>query len=236
METGETLGAPFLGHTSYVLSVAISSDGRRIMSGSDDSTLRVWNAKTGEAIGAPLRGHTHSILSVAISADGTHIVSSSQDNTIRLWDVRNGEALGTPLRGHTGGVASIAISPDGMWMVSGSYDRSIRVWDLEFLHNHPRPSTRVICFSTNPTYALCSPSSFLSDSCAPVSLAPNEDGWVVGPEGRLLLWIPSSLYPAMHFPGTKLVISNDDSELDLSHFAHGTSWEMCRERGVVSSS
>ena len=53
-----------------VFSVAFSPDGRRIVSGSDDGTLRLWDAGTGQQIGAPLTGHTGPVASVAFSPDG----------------------------------------------------------------------------------------------------------------------------------------------------------------------
>ena len=230
-------------------SVAISRDGKRIAGGSCDGDIQVWDMQAGEALGAPLwgtgkelgaplQGHANRIHSATISPDGTHIVSSSADSTIRVWDAASGKELGTPIRGHTGVVSSVAISLRGKWIVSGSVDKSIRVWDLESLHKDHRFTTTKICFSPNLTYALCLKSTFsrLEGSYTLASLGPSEEGWVIGPEGRLLLWIPTSLYPVMHVPGNKLVISNDASELDLSRFSHGTSWEMCRERDVVSSS
>jgi WD40 repeat protein len=67
--------------------VAFSSDGKRIVSGSDDKTLRLWDATTGQPIGPPLQGHTESVTSVAFSPDGRRIVSGSDDNTLRLWDL-----------------------------------------------------------------------------------------------------------------------------------------------------
>ena len=52
------------------------------MSGSDDQTIRVWDAQTGGQVGNPLQGHTGVALSVAFSPDGSHIVSGSEDQTI----------------------------------------------------------------------------------------------------------------------------------------------------------
>ena len=82
---------PLRGHEDRVYSVAFSADGTRIVSGSHDNTLRLWDAKTGQPIGEPLRGHEGPVHSVAFSADGTRIVSGSHDNTLRLWDAKTGD-------------------------------------------------------------------------------------------------------------------------------------------------
>ena len=60
-----------------VKSVAFSPDGRNIISGSDDKTVRVWDAQTGQSVMHPLKGHNHIVTSVAFSPDGRHIVSGS---------------------------------------------------------------------------------------------------------------------------------------------------------------
>jgi hypothetical protein len=114
-------------HDSFVSSVAFSPDGTRIVSGSSDKTVKVWDAATG-AEALTLKGHTSGVRSVAFSPDGTRIVSGSSDKTVRLWDAATGaEAL--TLKGHTGPVWSVAFSPDGTRIVSGSYDKTVKVWD-----------------------------------------------------------------------------------------------------------
>jgi len=195
------------------------------VSGSDDRTIRVWDAETGNALGAPLLGHTDCVQSVAISPDGSRIVSGSHDKTIRVWDAETGNALGAPLLGHTDCVRSVAISLDGSRIVSCSIDKTIRVWDLsEFINPSQTFGAPAICFSSNPTHALRDASSFLSDSRTPLatSLIITEERWVVGPTGRLLLWVPA-YFPHMYAPGNTLTIP-DTLQLDLSCFAHGTSW------------
>jgi WD40 repeat protein len=77
------------GHTSSVYSVAFSSDGTRIVSGSDDNSVRVWDASTGVEL-KELKGHASSVYSVAFSSDGTRIVSGSRDNSVQVWDASTG--------------------------------------------------------------------------------------------------------------------------------------------------
>ena len=119
----------FRGHIHWVTSVAFSPDGTRIVSGSVDQTVRVWDADRGVQIGSPLQGHTHPVRSVAFSPDGTRIVSGSSDKTVRVWDAERGVQIGSPLQGHTDDVRSVAFSPDGTRLVSGSDDNTVRVWN-----------------------------------------------------------------------------------------------------------
>ncbi|KAG8851207.1 hypothetical protein FRB91_008284 [Serendipita sp. 411] len=121
----------WIGHTGEVISITFSFDGRRIASGSDDKTIRLWDAETGQALGEPLRGHEGAVTSVAFSPDGRCVASGSWDNTIRLWDAETGQARGETLRGHERAVSSVAFSPDGRRVASGSSDKAIRLWDAE---------------------------------------------------------------------------------------------------------
>ena len=146
-----------LGHTSFVRSVAISQDGTRALSGSDDGTVRLLDLETGNFLKV-MEGHTDSVRSVAISQNGTRALSGSDDCTLRLWDLETGNLLKV-VEGHTHNVKSVAISNDATRALSGSSDKTVRLWDLEtgntlkVMEGHTQ-SVRSIAISQNGTRAL----------------------------------------------------------------------------------
>ena len=83
--------AEMKGHTLGVLSVVFSHDGRRVVSGSNDKTVQIWNVMTGE-VEAVLEGHTDFVTSVAFSQDGSQVVSGSYDKTVRIWNTMTGKS------------------------------------------------------------------------------------------------------------------------------------------------
>ncbi|MCP4697230.1 MAG: hypothetical protein GY862_10315 [Gammaproteobacteria bacterium] len=105
-----------LGHNGEVTSVAFSPDGRRALSGSNDSTLKLWNLETGVEIRS-FRGHDGYGLSVAFSPDGHQALSGSSDNTLKLWDIETGAAIRS--FEHSTDINSVAFSPDSRYALSG---------------------------------------------------------------------------------------------------------------------
>ena len=120
--------ATIRGHTDEVNTVAFTPDGREFATGSDDRTVKIWNANSLQEI-RTLEGHLDWVYSVAIGNDGQTLVSGSKDNTVKVWDLNAGREIRT-LRGHKSYVNYVAISPDGQKIASASYDKTAKIWDL----------------------------------------------------------------------------------------------------------
>jgi WD40 repeat protein len=122
----------YRGHDGLVTSI-YSHDGRFLLSGSEDKTLRLWPASApGEVTEKPLacfRGHTGSVNSVALSPDNRWALSGSADHTVRLWDVHTGQEL-SRFEGHTAAVVGITFCSDGRRALSGGADGTFRFWQL----------------------------------------------------------------------------------------------------------
>ena len=127
---GEEEAAPtiFFGHTNAVWDIAYSTDGQYIISGSEDTSVRLWDAISGVEL-ETLRGHISPVYTVAFSADGAFIASGGQDRTIQLWDANSGTKI-TTISTHEGPVLTVAFTPDNTRIVSGSEDGTWRLWQF----------------------------------------------------------------------------------------------------------
>ncbi len=121
------------GHIWDIEALAFSPDGKTLVSGSYDHTVKVWSLSNGKLI-RTLDGHKDGVNDVLISPDGQFFFTAggtAQPNTnkvIKVWSMKTKKLLRT-LKGHTLGVTSLAITPDGKTLISGSYDKTIRLWD-----------------------------------------------------------------------------------------------------------
>lgn len=121
---------PSAGHDRGVNSIVFFPDGRKLASGSDDGTVRVWDPQTGKSISPPFTGHTSLVLSVAVSLDGKLIASGSSDNTLRIWDSNTGACPLGPINAHNDDINSVAFSPNGSRIATGSDDNTVKIWNV----------------------------------------------------------------------------------------------------------
>jgi COMPASS component SWD3 len=122
-DTGEllrTLGA----YSKSVKAIAISPDGKILVSGSDDCKIKLWNLDTGQLL-RTLTGHAYGVTALAFSPDGNTLASGSC-RTIKLWNLHTGKQLHT-LNEDGGWVDFIGFSPDGKKIVTRSIN-CIKVW------------------------------------------------------------------------------------------------------------
>jgi WD40 repeat protein len=116
----------FMGHSSWVMALAASPDGKYLVSGGLDDRIFHWDVGTGQALQI-LQGHTKPINCLAFAPDGEMILSGSDDDTVRLWQATTGQPLQL-LTGHTQDVNGLAVTPDGQFFITGSEDRTVWVW------------------------------------------------------------------------------------------------------------
>jgi WD40 repeat protein len=117
------------GHKNEVWCAMFSFNGKHIVSGSTDRTIRVWDAQTGNPVLGPLKMHAGVVYSVAFSPNGRRIASGSSDKIILVWDALTGKRVAGPFKGHTNSIWSVCFSPDSQRIASSSLDKTVRIWD-----------------------------------------------------------------------------------------------------------
>ncbi|XP_041453435.1 F-box/WD repeat-containing protein 7-like [Lytechinus variegatus] len=117
-------GKALKGHDDHVIT-CLQFNGQRIVSGSDDNTLKVWSALTGKCL-RTLVGHTGGVWSSQMN--NNIVISGSTDRTLKVWNADTGHCIHT-LYGHTSTVRCMHLH--GNKVVSGSRDATLRLWDIE---------------------------------------------------------------------------------------------------------
>jgi len=161
-ESEQNYGTPkksLHGHSHFISDLAISSDGQFALSGSWDSTLRLWDLNFGTTT-RRFVGHTKDVLSVAFSADNRQIVSASRDKTIKLWNTLGECKYTIEEQGHTEWASTVRFSPNtsNPMIISGGWDKLVKVWNLgncKLRTNLPGHSGYINTVTVSPDGSLC---------------------------------------------------------------------------------
>jgi WD40 repeat protein len=116
------------GHSKGVNTLAITPDDSKFISGSSDSTIKIWDLATGKEL-RTLTGHSKGVNTLAITPDGSKLVSGSCDSTIKIWDLTK-EKLSFFPTNHNSDVSKLLVMSNNRRLVSASYDSTIKVWDF----------------------------------------------------------------------------------------------------------
>ncbi|QRV96958.1 Notchless protein [Ceratobasidium sp. AG-Ba] len=199
-QDGKPIARSLKPHRSGVSSLRYSPNGEHIVSGFHDGSISIWDASTGDQIAVPFVGHSDQVDIVSYSWDGRYILSGSLDSTIRIWDASSGNALITPLKLDTSHHSTAISRSAGLWASIISNSGAVRVW--QFPTDYPPLSDRYHTWNLN------------------------EDGWVVAPDGSLLLWVPPDLRHTLLLPQNTILIHNHGSwEVDFTNAYIGPQWQ-----------
>lgn len=130
--------ATFNGHKRLVLSVAFDPAGKRLVTGSQDKTARIWDLASRAPLGV-LKGHDAAVFSAAFSSDGRKVATGSFDKTVRLWDAATGDQLGVPIDAKKP-VLAVTFTSDDKYLVTTLLDdptkarpfrTSIAMWNVQ---------------------------------------------------------------------------------------------------------
>jgi cytochrome c len=128
--------ADLIGHGGMVRDIAVSADGRHVLTASFDYSVRLWNFGTQENLKL-LDAHTGPVNAVLFLPGDKRALSAGKDGTVLMWDLKTAQVLRT-FTGHTMHVMALALRPDGKTFASASWDGTVRQWSFADGHELSR--------------------------------------------------------------------------------------------------
>ncbi|MTI21009.1 CHAT domain-containing protein [Fulvivirga sp. RKSG066] len=133
------------GHNASIKAVAFTKDGKYLLTGSRDKTVKLWEIASGREL-RTYYGHESTINDIAISPDGKTFLTSSADKTARLWSIETGEQLQI-FEGHKELLTAVDYHPRGKQVITAGYDNNAILWDVE-------TAEQLATFKVNPDKGL----------------------------------------------------------------------------------
>lgn len=172
---------------------------------------------------------------VCFSLDGKYLVSGSLDGSIIFWDFELQAIVAEHLDGNVGAVRSVALSPDGNQVAWGSEDRTVCIGNILpskpiVAHNDTERLDAIVHATARiPSASPLSPS--VHSNVSLTSTRHFQNGWLVGPEGELIPWIPPSHRVRLCDLRVHTLLGDPERHpniLDFNEMACGTDWMKCR--------
>jgi WD40 repeat protein len=178
--TGKVVGR-LEGHKATVVAASFSSDGRQVVSASDDRTLRLWQRGSGECV-RTFSGHEGHVKCVALSRDGRQVLSGATDTTVRLWDAATGKEMKV-FRKHTEPLTAVSFTDNDHATLSVSRDAAVHLWRLTKASPSVPPTT------TGTTGPSASPTSNELRPVAVVAVGGTLTGMTLSADRRWLYYL-----------------------------------------------
>ncbi len=203
------------GHEAAILSISVSGD--KLFSSSKDKTVRVWDLDTGDNISI-IYGHAAPINSIKVSQDGHRVVSVSDDGSLRILDWQTGKPITLP-QWLPFRILCVDLSRDGKLIASSGADGQVHTWCPDMAQPAVWPDSFMRKMH-GQEYCPIDDQGVLADATL------RRDGWLCGPMGQAMCWIPPAYRQGL-LQRTVRVVGARETALDLRDFAHGTKWEQC---------
>src|ERR1700686_2288603 len=113
------------GHTNMVWDVAVTPDGQRIVSASNDESVKVWDSASG-AVLFTLTGHESFVCSLSVASNGSQLATGAMDGRIIIWNLFNADCLAR--LDHGAADAKVSWKPNASVLISGGADGRLCGW------------------------------------------------------------------------------------------------------------
>lgn len=217
------------GHTRPVTCFAFSPDGRRVVTGGEDNTVRLWDMETGKELRIG-NEHTGMVRHIAFASDNRQFLSAGADGMVCLWDADAGRLVDSKT-GFRNGITCVAFSPDSRQALFGTADGAVHIWTLGGAGGLKRFSTQGVSVSA-AAFAPDGRSLLLGLANGVVKLKESEKGKDLGNFG-----VHAGPVAAVAFSpdGTAVVFASADKTLRLWNVASRKELHRARDAGRVHS-